>query len=630
VVSTITTLVYLAYRATTWAWQSWDDEILSVALWAAEALGGFQLLVTYRLLARELRAPSWPEMPKDVHQWPTVAIFIPTVNEPVSVLRRTIVGCVVQDYPADRRQIYVLDDGHRLVVQDLAEEYGVQYLARPTHEEAKAGNLNWALAHTSSDIVVLFDADMVPKPWAVTALVRPLMADPTCAFAQAPQAFYNPDPFQHNLGVAQAIPNEQDFFMRRLQAARARFNAVLFVGSNAAFRRHALETIGGFPTGTLTEDAATSLLLQAQGWRSVFVPDVVAQGLSAESWGEFLRQRDRWCRGNLQVAHKWPPWRLPGLTGMQRLIYVSGVLYWYFGIQKMVYLIAPLAFLDLGVWSVHATVPKMLAVWLPSFVSQQATFRRIARGTRSVWWSHVYEVAQAPALAWSALTETLGLRHLRFHVTAKAVQSNRIQVVWSTMIVWVVLLSASVYGLVRGLSFMASHAAVWDWVALASGWTLYNMVAILAAMAVSVNQPRWRAAERFVVNRPSHIRHARQTEPVTIVDVSEGGSRLQGSCPWPVGTAIEVFLDGLWLPAVILAETSADLRVAWGSLTRDEYLVIWRWTYGQPVPFVVMEHLGLWGAFQSWVRRWAHRLRTRRSSSPPSIPGSITRSGTSA
>ncbi|MCY0865294.1 MAG: glycosyltransferase, partial [Sulfobacillus sp.] len=410
--------------------------------------------------------------------------------------------------------------------------------------------------------------------------------------------------------------------MRRMQAARAQFNAVLFVGSNAAFRRRALDTIGGFPTGTLTEDAATSLLLQAQGWRSAFVPDVVAQGLSAESWAEFLRQRDRWCRGNLQVAHKWPPWRLPGLTWMQRLIYTSGMLYWYFGIQKMIYLIAPLAFLDAGIWSVHASVWTLGAVWLPAYLAQRGAFVRLTKGTRSVWWSHVYEVAQAPALAWSAFAETVGLRQRVFHVTAKARQSDRLRIVWSTMTVWVGLFAASVLGIGRAIWWVNQHPKLWSWVLIASAWTIYNAAAILAGMAVSVDHPRWRAAERFWVNRSTTIRYGEQLVVATVADLSEGGARLSGSLPWPIGTSIQVWIDNVWIRGAIIRLDSAGVRLVWEPLTPEEYAAIWRWTYGQSVPFVVIEQAGLWAGFRAMVRRWASRPSWRHPSDPTSIAGS--------
>ena len=90
----------------------------------------------------------------------------------------------------------------------------------------------------------------------------PYFHDGATAFVQVPQAFYNEDPFQYNMFSKDRIPNEQDFFMQTLQAGKDRFNAVMYVGSNTVFRRTALDEIGGFATGVITEDMATGMLLQ--------------------------------------------------------------------------------------------------------------------------------------------------------------------------------------------------------------------------------------------------------------------------------------------------------------------------------------------------------------------------------
>jgi cellulose synthase (UDP-forming) len=114
--------------------------------------------------------------------------------------------------------------------------------------------------HAHSELFVVLDADMIPKSNFLERTVG-YFSDPNVALVQAPQVFYNPDPFQNNLQLFQVIPNEQDFFMREVMTRRAMFNAVLNVGSNAIFRRTAIEDIGMIPVGTITEDMATSMLL---------------------------------------------------------------------------------------------------------------------------------------------------------------------------------------------------------------------------------------------------------------------------------------------------------------------------------------------------------------------------------
>ena len=77
---------------------------------------------------------------------PTVDVFIPTYNENREVLEGTIRGALALDYPAGGVNVWLLDDSRRPWLEDLCERRGVGYLARPTNEHGKAGNLNYAFA----------------------------------------------------------------------------------------------------------------------------------------------------------------------------------------------------------------------------------------------------------------------------------------------------------------------------------------------------------------------------------------------------------------------------------------------------------------------------------------------------
>ncbi|WP_317760077.1 glycosyltransferase family 2 protein [Liquorilactobacillus mali] len=80
---------------------------------------------------------------------------------------------------------------------------------------------------------------------------------------------------------------------------------------------------------------ATGMLLQAKGWKTGFVNENLAIGLAPETFQDLIKQRDRWGRGNIQVAKKWNPLFLKGLTSMQKLLYIDGINYWFFGIRKI-------------------------------------------------------------------------------------------------------------------------------------------------------------------------------------------------------------------------------------------------------------------------------------------------------
>ena len=200
--------------------------------------------------------------------------------------------------PSCKLNIYVCDDGRRIELKQLCNKYRVNYITREDNEGAKAGNINNALTHIKGDLFAVLDADMIPKKEFLQKTVG-YFSDDNMAFVQTPQVYYNQDIYQYNLG--RNIPNEQDFFMRDIQEARASRDAVLHVGTNAIFRKKYVEEIGGYPTCSITEDMAVGMLLQEKGYSSALINEELVLGLSANTFTELVKQRDRWCRGNLQV-----------------------------------------------------------------------------------------------------------------------------------------------------------------------------------------------------------------------------------------------------------------------------------------------------------------------------------------
>ena len=124
---------------------------------------------------------------------PSVDIFICTLNEDIDLLSVTIAACIHIDYP--NKKVYILDDGRRQEVKDLAEMIGCNYITRETNKGYKAGNINNALSLTNSEIVVIFDADHAPASTFLRETVYNFV-DPNLALVQTPQHFCNIDAFQ--------------------------------------------------------------------------------------------------------------------------------------------------------------------------------------------------------------------------------------------------------------------------------------------------------------------------------------------------------------------------------------------------------------------------------------------------
>ena len=222
-----------------------------------------------------------------------VDVYVCTYDEPAEVVMATLAGCRALTYP---HTTYLLDDGRRPEMEELAELAGARYLTRPDNSHAKAGNLNAALPRTEGDLVLVLDADHVPMPDALDALVG-YFDDERMAVVQTPHDFFNHDSAQHyDVGR-----HEQSLFYRVVCPGKDRHGAAYWCGSAALINRHALLEIGGVATETIAEDFHTTIRLQRHGWRSRYHDEVLVQGLAPHDLDGYLLQRDRWARGNLAV-----------------------------------------------------------------------------------------------------------------------------------------------------------------------------------------------------------------------------------------------------------------------------------------------------------------------------------------
>lgn len=277
----------------------------------------------------------------------TVDVFITTYNEPVELLRETVMCATVIRYP---HKTYILDDGDRPAVKELAEEFGCGYLARVERTHAKAGNLNNGLQHTTGEFIVTLDADHVPSPDLIEQVIG-FFRDENTAIVQTAQDFYNLDSFQHKMNWRTRVGwQQQELFFNVLQPGKDRFNAAFYCGSPAMLRRSALEEIGGFATGTITEDMHTGLKLQKKKRTVLYHNKTLAFGLAPQTYIGFATQWQRWGYGCMQVMRAENPVFGRGLTLGQRLCYFASMYFYWMSYQKLLYLLTPIVALLAGVF----------------------------------------------------------------------------------------------------------------------------------------------------------------------------------------------------------------------------------------------------------------------------------------
>ena len=457
------------------------DIILGLILFVCEFIGfmnfmNFQFIFfgKYKIIRKDLSVYNLDEAP-------LVDVLICTYNESLQLLEKTIIASTQMAYPKNKFKVYVCDDGRRDELKALCKKYGVNYITREDNQGAKAGNINNALKYIKGDLFLVLDADMIPKKEFLQKTIG-YFEDENLAFVQTPQCYYNKDMYQSNL--KKYIPNEQDFFMRDVQEARAYRGAVLHVGTNAVFRRKFIDEIGGYPTCSITEDMAVGMLLQAKGYDSIFINKVLVLGLSASTFGELVKQRDRWCRGNIQVFKHYNPFILKGLTPAQRICYVDGVLYWFSNLIKMFYIIVPILFLSTGIHFVESGFAELLNMTIPYILVQIFIFRILSPKSRRYMWTHYYEMAMAPHLSLSIIKEMFGFE-VNFNVTSKDIEIDRGYYEYDVVKPHLLILILGLLSLFIGLKLVEKGYIIKYAYYLNAFLNIFNLIGIMRSLRVA-------------------------------------------------------------------------------------------------------------------------------------------------
>jgi cellulose synthase (UDP-forming) len=496
-VSLITLGRYVWWRvSSTLDFDSAIEGLLGHGLLAAEAYTWLIVVLGFVQTAWPLQRQPAPLLgtPQD---WPTVDVFIPTYNEALSVVQPTVLAALGLDWPADKLRIYLLDDGRRPEFRAYAQSVGIHYLDRPDNRHAKAGNLNHALQQTDGELVAIFDCDHIPTRLFLKSSVGWLQREPRCALVQTPHHFFSPDPFERNLGTFRRIPNEGSLFYGLIQDGNDFWNSTFFCGSCAVLRRAPLMEIGGIAVETVTEDAHTALKLHRRGYTSAYINRPLAAGLATESLSAHVGQRIRWARGMAQIFRLDNPLGGPGLSLWQRLCYSTAMLHFFFGLPRLVFLTAPMAYLFFE-WHVINAHAGLLALYVVPYILLSNIANAHLQGeSRHTFWADVYETVLAAYLALPTAKAMLRPHAGGFNVTAKGGLVARSYFDWviSTPYSLLVLLNlaAFVMGWLRMFIFNVHETGT---VALNLAWTTYSLLILGAAMGVASETRQVRRTHR--------------------------------------------------------------------------------------------------------------------------------------
>ncbi len=331
---------------------------------------------------------------------PNTDVFICCAGEPLHLIAKTAIAAVEMHLP---HNTWICDDGRKAEVRALSHKLGIGYLRRETSAHAKAGNVNAAIARTSGRFIVVLDADHVPRPDFLTQTLPQLIANPSVAMVQTPQTY---DTEGRGM-VSEGAAVSQELFYEAIMPAKNASNSAFCVGTNVVYRRSALKSLttreptggerikqrkteqprarrmtllgeeypeGGIWVGSNSEDIWTSLELHRRGWRTVFLPKVLTQGLTPDRLGPFLKQQFRWASGGWEILFRAGVLRERRLTLSQKIQYMLvpshyllSVATAIFCVMSPIYLLAdksPIS-ADISDWAVHYVPFYVLTIAVP-------------------------------------------------------------------------------------------------------------------------------------------------------------------------------------------------------------------------------------------------------------------------
>ena len=500
---------------------------------------------------------------------PAVDVFIPTYNEPLEVLERTILCAKAIDWP--NLNVWVLDDGRRDWLRQLSKRHQVGYLTRPDNKGAKAGNINAALARTNAPFILILDADFVAQPnilWRAMGLFQ----DPRVGIVQMPQDFFNPDPLQHNLYATRFIPNDQRLFFHVIQPSRDAWDAAVCCGTNAIIRRAALDSIGGrFPTECVMEDIFLTCRLLPHGYVTRYLDETLAIGLAPESLSAFIIQRAKWAQGAIQMMLLKDGIFGPGLSLMHRIQLFALPLYWIsFTSMHCLGIAAPIILMLTGImpianvaWedAVFYKVPVMILFILVVYL--------ISGGQNHFLLNCILNTFLAARLMPVVAMALIRPFNAQFIVTPKGKDVRLSGGDRGVLLMAGTAFCLTILGLLLNASPDLRIVGTPELIPVTVGWSLLNLIILGFVMTVAEGRPTKRQHDRFAMeNEPATLLFDGRAIPVRLVDLSQGGVLFIPDHPLPA------------LPA------KASLRIA--ELPEVDILPLARRAQGYPARFAAL------------------------------------------
>jgi cellulose synthase (UDP-forming) len=482
--SFISSARYLYWRFSATLGQNLDlDFVLGFCLCVAELYLCLLICVGFMQNLWPLKQAS-TLLPNDSTEWPTVDVFIPGHGRSYSSIKSSVMAALALDWPKKKIKTYILDDGHRDDINNLADSLGVLYKSFPDNLEDIAGSINFALADSKGELVAIFDGDEVPDQHFLRVSAGWFLSDLKLGMIQTPNHFLVPAPSRRSLPI---------------------FDAPNLGGSCALIRRSMLLAAGGVSTGSVGRHIHTALNLQEQGYTNAYI------GFSrSEETAEHKQMASIGKPGpsSLQIFRVDHPFWGGKLRWRQQLASLQTMLQFYYTVPRLIFLTAPLAYLLLEANIIQTSVALFAAYVLPHLMLAHLAQARMQGDTRFPMWVDIRETM----LAWYMLFPTaITLVRTKIAGYVRAFREGRVKqddpFDWMIAVPFAALVLLNLAGLVVGIVRLLSSGAVDHEVVIPYLlWTVYNLMILSAVLAVAEESRYILKYRRWQLRMPAMIK----------------------------------------------------------------------------------------------------------------------------
>lgn len=283
-------------------------------------LYGYSIVTATFLLTRYLFGMLYKPVPVDPDYTPSVTIVIPCFNEE-EWISRTILSCIDQDYPPEKLEFVIVDDGSsdrsveviQKTVNDLCQEgarFGLQNRIRCFFQKENQGKreaMGLGIRNARTELIAFVDSDSFLEPDAIRQLVQPLK-DPKMGGVAGRTDVANT--YTNNLTKLQSVRYYVSF--RIMKAAEAYFDSVMCLSGplscyrleyvREVFDKWLNQTFMGQKATFGDDRSLTNYIVEHH--RTYYQDTAICSTIVPNRHRVFLKQQMRWKRSWLRESLK--------------------------------------------------------------------------------------------------------------------------------------------------------------------------------------------------------------------------------------------------------------------------------------------------------------------------------------